>query len=59
MEEITRVFALKITFIEQVKPEDIVADKNKAAENLCRVLDMCLDCDDIVVEQVQDFVMDK
>ena len=59
MEEITRVFALKITFIEQVKPEDIVADKNKAAENLRRILDMCLDCDDIVVEQVQDFVMDK
>jgi len=58
MEETTRVFTVKITYIKQVNPANKV-DKKTAAERLSKDIKDYLDCDDVVVEQVQDFVMDK
>ena len=58
MEETTRVFTVKITFIGQGEPENLV-NKEEAAKIIKNEIKSMLGCDDIVVEQVQDFVLDK
>lgn len=58
MEETTRIFTAKITYIEQGEPEN-KKDKDAAAESVKNKIKSALNCDDVVVEQVQDFVLDK
>lgn len=58
MQEVTRIYTLRITYIGQGEPEDMT-NKEETAENLKNDIKSLFGCDDVVVEQVQDFVLDK
>lgn len=58
MQEVTRVFTVQMTFIAQGEAGEEI-DKDTAAELLKNDIKSMLGCDDVTVEQVQDFVLDK
>lgn len=57
MKEVTRIYNVQITKI--IKDESELKSKEEAAKSLQTVLKMGLDVDDVVVEKVQDFELEK
>ena len=58
MSEITRIMTVKITGIAKGVESDPIP-KDEAAKELAKDLKHLLSCDDVVVTDVQDFVMEE
>lgn len=60
MKELTRIITVEITEIK--KTDDDMSDvitKEEAAKGTIDMLKSNFDCDDVVVTNVQDFILDK
>lgn len=59
MKELTRIVTVEITSIVNYEKDSEICSKEKAAESVKRELLAYKDIDDVVVTNVQDFILDK
>ena len=59
MKEVTRIFTVRITKIGVVDDHSEMIPKEEASEILKNVIKTRFVFDDVVVDNVQDFIMDK
>lgn len=59
MKEITRIFTVRITDVGKMEGDEKIVSKDKISNLLTRCLKKYLECDDVQVLDVQDFILDS
>lgn len=59
MKEIIRIFTVRITDIGKIEGDEKIVSKDKISNLLTRCLKRDLECDDVQVLDVQDFILDS